>query len=120
MILDFNKMPDLTWTDFRGGEEDTIARMYKDSKNQIMFLKLEPGASMGVYNHENSTEIIYVLQGSATATFDGIEEELYRVCVHTVRQVTQTALKTQVQRIWCFFRWFQDLKENRGNKWTMQ
>ena len=76
MILDFNKMPDLTWTDFRGGEEDTIARMYKDSKNQIMFLKLEPGASMGVYNHENSTEIIYVLQGSATATFDGIEEEL--------------------------------------------
>jgi len=80
MILDFNKMPDLTWTDFRGGEEDTIARMYKDSKNQIMFLKLEPGASMGVYNHENSTEIIYVLQGSATATFDAAADSIRAYC----------------------------------------
>ena len=38
MILDFNTMPDLTWSNFRGGENNTIARMYKDTRNQIMFL----------------------------------------------------------------------------------
>ena len=76
MILDFNKMPDLVWKNFRGGDKDTTARMYKDTRNQIMFLKLEPGASMGLYNHEHSTEMIYLLQGTATATFDGVEEEL--------------------------------------------
>lgn len=76
MILDFNKMPTLTWANFRGGEKDTVVRMYKDTDNRIMFMKLEPGASIGYHRHEDCSEIMYILQGVASAVYDGVEEEL--------------------------------------------
>lgn len=76
MILDFNKMPTLTWANFRGGEKDTAVRMYKDTDNRIMFMKLEPGASIGYHRHDDCSEIMYILQGVASAVYDGVEEEL--------------------------------------------
>ncbi len=74
MLLDFNRMPSQTWSEFKGGAGDTVVRMYKDVSNRIMFMKLEPGSSIDYHRHEDSSEIIYVMQGTATGTYDGVEE----------------------------------------------
>lgn len=76
MILDFNRMPTQTRKNFRGGDLDTIVRMYQDKDNTIMFMKLEPGASIGYHKHDDGSEIIYILQGVASAVYDEVEEIL--------------------------------------------
>ncbi len=74
MILNFNTMPTLTWKNFKGGEKEVDVRMYKDQNNRINFMKLVPGASIGYHLHDDSSEIIYVLSGKATAVYDEVEE----------------------------------------------
>ncbi len=76
MIIDYNKMSDIKWPEFRGGEKDTIVRMYKDRDHKIMVMKLEPGASIGYHEHDTGSEIMYILQGTGTALYDGVEEIL--------------------------------------------
>lgn len=39
---------------------------------------LEPGASIGLHTHENSSEVIYILSGSGKVQYDGAYE-----CVST-------------------------------------
>ena len=74
MLMNFNTMPTLTWNHFKGGEKHVDVRMYKDQYNRINFMKLEPGASIGYHIHDDSSEIIYVLSGTATAVYDEVVE----------------------------------------------
>ena len=52
---------------FKGGEKHLEARMYFDGTNRILTrAKLIPGASIGVHTHEDSCEVIFVLEGNGT------------------------------------------------------
>ena len=52
---------------FKGGEKHLEARMYFDGTNRILTrAKLIPGASIGVHTHEDSCEVIFVLEGDGT------------------------------------------------------
>jgi quercetin dioxygenase-like cupin family protein len=74
MILDFNKLEATAMHNFKGGEKDMLAKMYLDDLNRIMVSRLEPGASIGYHLHDKGSEIIFVLEGTGTATYDGKEE----------------------------------------------
>lgn len=76
MILDFKSIPETDIKNFYGGEKQITANMYVDGLNRIMTGKLAPGASVGLHTHENSSEIIYVLEGTGTAIYDGEKEAL--------------------------------------------
>lgn len=76
MIIDFDKMEKTVIHKFRGGEKDTIARMYKDNLNKIMYGTLEVGASIGLHTHDTDSEIIYILSGEAKCIYDNTEEFL--------------------------------------------
>ena len=71
MIIDFNKMEEQSLPNFKGGEKSLEARMTFDGSNRIMRGCLQPGASIGLHTHETSSEIIYVLKGTAKVVFDG-------------------------------------------------
>ncbi len=74
MILDFSTIKEERLPHFKGGEKDYIARMFVDETNRIMYGKLEPGASIGMHEHDTSSEIIYILQGKGKALIDDGEE----------------------------------------------
>jgi len=76
MIIDFLDMEDTAINKFYGGEKDTLARMFTDEYNRIMLNRLEPGASIGLHKQENSSEIVYILQGAGKAMYDDCEEIL--------------------------------------------
>ena len=42
---------------------------------RIMKIKLVPGASVGLHKHETSSEIVFVLEGTGTAIYDGQKGE---------------------------------------------
>ncbi len=61
---------------FKNGEKYLGLKKFEDEDFKIMQSFLPVGGSIGYHAHEEDMEIIYVLQGSALATYDGKEERL--------------------------------------------
>ena len=76
MKLEFDAMEETAISRFRDGEKTTYARMLVDGHNRIMRGRLEPGASIGLHTHEDSSEIIYLLSGHGKVLCDGVYEDL--------------------------------------------
>lgn len=76
MLIDFDAMETTVIPHMRGGEKEVSARMYTDPLGKIMRGTLVPGASIGLYTHETSSEIIYVLSGTGKVLCDGVYEPL--------------------------------------------
>lgn len=76
MIIDFSTMEKTILHEFKGGNKDTAAQMHVDELGKIMKGTLEPGASIGMHTHETSSEIIYILEGTASILYDDDEEEV--------------------------------------------
>lgn len=74
MVIDFKNMEEMVMHQFRGGKKDTIVKMYADELGKIMYGRLEPGASIGFHKHETSSEIIYILEGTADILYDDTTE----------------------------------------------
>jgi oxalate decarboxylase/phosphoglucose isomerase-like protein (cupin superfamily) len=52
---------------FKGGEKHLEARMFFDGTNRILTrARLIPGASIGMHTHEDSCEVIFILEGKGT------------------------------------------------------
>ena len=49
MLINFDKIDEKVIPQFRGGEKETIARMFVDEKVKIMNGRLESGASIGMH-----------------------------------------------------------------------
>lgn len=100
MKLDFPNMPETAQPNFKGGEGVTYTRMYSDSMNRIVMCRLPKGSSIGPHTHDTSSETIYIVEGQAKITLDGVEE-LYspgqchhcpKGCAHTTRSVGEEDL----------------------------
>ena len=76
MIIDFEKIDTSVIQNFYGGEKDTVGHMFFDGLYRIAYTKLAPGASIGTHLHENGGEIVYVLNGTGRAVYDGGVEAL--------------------------------------------
>ena len=74
--IDFNKMEETSFPNFKGGEKSYEAKMFFDGKNRIMKGRLTPGSSIGIHTHDTSSEIMYFLEGVATAIYDGVELQM--------------------------------------------
>ena len=66
MKIDFNKMELSVLKNFKGGDKDFKANMFFDGTNRIFKGILEPGASIGIHTHEDSCEVIFILEGKGT------------------------------------------------------
>lgn len=82
MQIDFEQLDETIIPQFYGGEKETKAQMYADRQNKIMRGSLEPGASIGLHTHQTSSEIVFILSGSGTASYDGVSEALFPGCCH--------------------------------------
>ena len=76
MLIDFHKMDETILPNFKGGKKEYAAKMFFDTKNRIMHGRLISGASIGMHTHETSSEIIYILSGTASIICDGKPETL--------------------------------------------
>ena len=64
MIIDFNKMEVTVLPNFKGGEKEFAANMFFDGTNRIFKGKLIPGATIGMHTHDDSCEVIFILEGN--------------------------------------------------------
>ena len=76
MLLNFDKIEEKVIPQFRGGEKETIARMFTDPLIKIMRGKLAPVESIGLHTHETNREVIYILEGEGKVLYDGAYESV--------------------------------------------
>ncbi len=62
---------------FKGGEKHLEAKMFFDGTNRILTrARLIPGASIGMHTHEDSCEMIFILEGRGSLLEDGTKKEV--------------------------------------------
>jgi mannose-6-phosphate isomerase-like protein (cupin superfamily) len=66
MIIDFSKMDVTVLPNFKGGEKEFAANMFFDGTNRIFKGVLVPGATIGMHTHDDSCEVIFILEGNGT------------------------------------------------------
>ena len=67
MIIKENEIAVSHLENFKGGEKHLESQMYFDGTNRILTrAKLVPGASIGMHTHEDSCEVIFILEGHGT------------------------------------------------------
>lgn len=66
MIIDFNNVDLSVLPNFKGGEKEFQANMFYDGTNRIFKGRLVPGATIGMHTHDDSCEVIFILEGKGT------------------------------------------------------
>lgn len=66
MIIDFNSIDLSVLPNFKGGEKELAANMFFDGTNRIFKGRLVPGATIGMHTHDDSCEVIFILEGCGT------------------------------------------------------
>ena len=82
MNIDFSKIEETCTPNFKGGEKYYAARRYEDGLNRITKGRLVPGASKGLYTHEDSSEIIFFTGCSGYVICDGERHPVRAGVVH--------------------------------------
>lgn len=83
MTIDFDKMDLTIMPNFKGGEKEFAANMFFDGTNRIFKGRLIPGASIGLHTHDDSCEVIFILEGNGKIIEKEPDQE-----VETSRNVT--------------------------------
>ncbi len=76
MLLDFNKIREVTVPGMNNGTGVITAKMSVGEEGKVISCSMHAGSSIGLHKHETSDDINYVLSGTGTAICDGQEEKL--------------------------------------------
>lgn len=71
MVIRQNEIEISHLENFKGGEKHLDARMFFDGRNRILTqARLIPGASIGMHTHEDSCEVIFIIEGMGSILED--------------------------------------------------
>lgn len=75
MVIRQNEIEISHLENFKGGDKHLDARMFFDGTNRILTqARLIPGASIGMHTHEDSCEVIFILEGSGSILEEGTKK----------------------------------------------
>lgn len=92
MLLDFNKIKEMTMPGMNNGTGTLTAKMYMDEQGKIIPCAIHSGGSIGLHKHETSDDINYVLSGEGKAICDGKEEVLSAGTCHICKKGSEHSI----------------------------
>lgn len=75
-MINFENLDTKILHNFQGGNGDIVAKIHADERNRIVKSVYASGVSTGYHTHDDSSEIIFILQGSCKVIHEGYEEHL--------------------------------------------
>lgn len=75
-MIKFDSVEEKRLASFKGGLGALCAKMLTDELNKILMGRLEPGSSIGLHTHEDSSEIMYFISGEGKVIHNGTEERI--------------------------------------------
>ena len=85
-MIKFDSVEEKELLAFKGGEGALNAKMLTDELNKILMGRLEPGSSIGLHTHEDSSEIMYFISGSGKTIHNGKEERILPGDCHSCKK----------------------------------
>lgn len=86
MLMDFNKIKEITVHGMNNGTGTVTAKMYMDEQGKVIPCSIHAGGSIGLHKHETSDDINYVLSGTGKAVCDDQEEILSAGTCHICKK----------------------------------
>lgn len=74
MIIRFEEKDMSLIPNFKGGEKEISVNMFFDGTNRILKGLLVPGASIGIHTHDDSCEVIFILEGKGAILEKGPDD----------------------------------------------
>lgn len=93
MLINFNKIKEITVYRMNNGTGTITAKMYMDGQYKIIHCSIHAGSSIGLHKHETSDDINYVLSGKGKAVCDGQEEILSPGTCHICQKGSEHSIK---------------------------
>ena len=75
-MIKFENVEEKNLPEFKGGVGALNAKMLTDELNKILLGRLEPGSSIGLHTHDDSSEIMYFISGEGRLIHNGAEEKI--------------------------------------------
>ena len=85
-MIKFDKIEEKSLAGFKGGDGVFNAKMLTDELNKIIMGRLEPGSSIGLHTHEDSSEIMYFISGEGKVIHNGVEERIVASDCHCCKK----------------------------------
>ncbi|MDU7151487.1 MAG: hypothetical protein E6312_05385 [Peptoniphilus grossensis] len=67
MLIDFNKIKEMTGPGMNNGTGQMTARMYMSEKGKIIPTRIHPGGSIGLHVQNSGDDINYIISGTGKA-----------------------------------------------------
>ena len=93
MLIDFNRIEDVTVPGMNNGAGTMTAKMYMDEQRKIITSSIHPGGAIGLHKHETSDDINYILVGEGKAICDGQEELLSPGMCHICKKGSEHSIE---------------------------
>ena len=92
MLVDFNKIKEITVPGMNKGTGTMTAKMYMEEQGKIIPCSIHVGGSIRLHKHETSDDINYVLSGNGKAICDGQEEILSAGTCHICKKGSEHSI----------------------------
>ena len=92
MLINFNKIEEITVSGMNQGTGQMSARMYMDQEGKIIPCRIHAGGSIGMHGHPTSDDISYILSGTGKAVCDGQEEILSPGTCHICKKGSEHSI----------------------------
>lgn len=92
MIINFNKIKEITMPGMNNGTGTMTAQMYMGEQGKIIPCVIHTGGSIGLHKHETSDDINYIISGSGKAICDGKEEILEKGICHICKKGSEHSI----------------------------
>lgn len=92
MLIDFNKMKEITIPGMNNGTGEMTSKMYMGDEGKIIPCRIHCGGSIGMHSHSTSDDINYILSGTGKAVCDGIEELLNPGTCHICKKGSEHSI----------------------------
>ena len=93
MLIDFNRIKEVTVPGMNNGAGTMTAKMYMDEQGKIITSSIHPGGTIGLHKHETSDDINYILVGEGKAICDGQEELLSPGMCHICKKGSEHSIE---------------------------
>lgn len=76
MIIDFNKLQEMTIPGMNKGTGTMTVKMFNDDQYRIIPTTIHPESSIGEHTEDSADDLNNILPSTGKAVYDGKEEEL--------------------------------------------
>lgn len=92
MLVDFNRIEEISISKMNGGTGELSAKLYRDAYGKVILCRIHASSSIGLHSHETSDDINYVLSGTGVAVCDGKEERISEGICHICRKGSEHSI----------------------------